>query len=149
MFETQDQEYSDEERRQWRANERHGKILAHRFSSLVLHGYRPVVHCELDCFDFEHPHKQAIQVQLWADGKLVDRYPSSVRDGYRTIINPSDQQLFSRFLESVPKPTELQKLMATPMSELLMTALAWILMLTLLSITWAITKTLWHFLTGP
>lgn len=145
MFETPEHEYSEDERREWRVNERHGELLAHRFSSLLLKGYRPVVHCELDCFDFEHPHKKAIQVQLWADGQLVDRYPSSAKDGSRTIIAPDDDQLFDRFLAQVPKPTEFQQIGATPLSEALMMVLLWVVIYVLGSIIWAIARATWHF----
>lgn len=148
MFETPEDEQADIARGEWFTRELHGELLANRFSALVLKGYRPMVPCEMDSFDFEHPNKKAIQVQLWADGQLVDRYPTMIEDGKRTIIAPEDQERFKRFLAHVPKPTELQTLGATPLGEVLTTVVVWVLCLGIGSLVWAIIKWAWRLVNG-
>lgn len=147
MFETPE-ETSNLDRLGWLESQIHGELLANRFSALVLKGYRPMVPCEMDTFDFEHPNKKAIQVQLWADGQVVDRYPTMIEDGKRTIIAPEDHERFKRFLAYVPAPPPLKVLGATPLSELLTTAVVWIMCLGVGSLVWAIVKWAWHLVSS-
>lgn len=147
-MESIERDLSPEEERRWRQNEAHGEVLARRLSRLVLRGYTPVFPCEMDIFDLVHPSKRAVPVQLWPDGQLIDRYPTTVSDGHRTIISPEDEELFARFLARVPPPSVIQKLLAIPVGEVLALATTWLVIFALGSIIAAFGRAAWHFVRG-
>lgn len=80
--------------------------------------------------------------------QLVDRYPTTVSDGHRTIIYAEDEELFARFLARVPAPTALQKLIAMPVGEVLALATAWVVILAVGSVIAAVGRAVWRFIMG-
>lgn len=139
---------SPEEHRRWDQNTHHGEILARRLGRLVARGYQPVFDDQMRSFDLIHPNRKATPVELWADGQLVDRYPTTVEDGKRTIIYPEDEPLFSRFLASVPLPNPLQKLAAMRVGDLAGLLTTWVVVFAVISVAGKCTDAAWRAVTG-
>jgi hypothetical protein len=127
--------------------EAHGELLAGRLARLVEAGYRPLLTSELPWFDLVHPHRKAVQVQLWADGQIVDRFPRpDMPEDQRTIIAPEDEAKFVRFLASIPRPTAWQRFRAVPLGEALGLSALW---LGLLGLGWLLSAAWGAMFSGP
>lgn len=124
-MESEEWDMSPEEEARWRQNERHGQLLAQRLSRLVERGYRPVFVGETDTFDLVHPSTKATQVQLWPDGQVVDRYPTMIEDGERTIIYPEDEARFARFLASAPQLGATRRFLGMRVGDALVYMMVW------------------------
>jgi hypothetical protein len=103
---------------------------------------------QMQSFDLIHPNRKATPVELWADGQLVDRHPTTVEDGKRTIIYPEDEPLFLRFLASVPPPNPLQKLAAMGVGELAGLLTTWVVVFAVISVAGKCTDAAWQAVTG-
>lgn len=139
---------SPEEKARWRQNERHGSLLASRLTRLVERGYRPIFEGEADLFDLSHPNPQATPIQLWPDGQVVDRFPTMVKDGERTIIYPEDEHLFARFLTTVPRPNPLRKVLGMRVGEVLSTTASYGVLFLIIWGAGAILRSIWRAIFG-
>ncbi len=127
--------------------EAHGELLAGRLARLVEAGYRPLLTSELPWFDLVHPHRKAVQVQLWADGQIVDRFPRpDMPEDQRTIIAPEDEAKFVRFLAHTPRPAAWQRFCAVPLGEALGLSVLWI---ALLGLAWLVSAAWGALFPGP
>jgi hypothetical protein len=147
-FESAEVPMSDEDERRWRQHWSHGEMLARRLHRLVERGYRPVFRGDDTNFELEHPNPKATPIQLWPDGQVVDLYPTQVRDGERTIIDPEDETLFKRFLESVPLPSPIAKALSTRIGDALSAALGHAILFGLFLGLAAVASAVWSAMFG-
>lgn len=139
---------SPEEDMRWRQNEHHGQLLAQRLTRLVERGYRPIFEGETDLFDLAHPHPKATPIQLWPDGQVVDRFPTMVKDGERTIIYPDDEPLFARFLASVPTPDPVRKMLGMRIGDALSVTTTYAVLFLIIWGGGSILRTIWRAVSG-
>jgi len=129
--------------------EMHGALMVRRLKSLVIAGYVPDLTDDptIDSIDFKHPRKGVRPVSLWADGQVVDLYPTQARDeDGRIIIQPEDENRFRLLIKSAPRPNFKERLAATTLGETASNVQAWAILLALWwGMSWLITKG-WHAL---
>lgn len=117
--------WSPVDERGWSLADAHGQKLANRYQALLDVGYYPADY-SCDCFSLVHPNPKAPEIELWGDGQIVDKYPTSVMDGDRIIIGLGDRERFDRFIRLVPRPTDLQRLRRLPVGQALALSAAYI-----------------------
>ena len=95
-----------------------GEVVVERLHALVERGYRPELGFPgSGAVSLKHPGK-APPVTLWADGQLLDAFPTFVKDDIdRIIIEPEDKEGFERFLSRIPALTLPQKIAQTSLSD--------------------------------
>jgi len=148
MFESPERDLTPTQEREWRRQYAHGEIVATRLHQLVATGYQPIWGQDTSCFDLRHPHKDAIQVDLWPDGQVVDKSPTMIRDGYRTIIATDDTERFDRFLAKVPKPSWCAQLSAMTIGEVASHVGTWLFLLVVWALGYLVVDWVWKLFKG-
>ncbi len=126
------------------AEQMHGALVIRRLKTLVAAGYAPELKGDpsIDYIDMKHPQKGVRCVSLWADGQVVDIYPTQVSDeDGRIIIQPGDENRFRLLIKSTPKLTFQEKLAATTLGEAVQNITTWMIMIAVFwGLPWALSK---------
>ncbi|WP_312145321.1 hypothetical protein [Brevundimonas sp.] len=88
---------------------RHGRVLFDRQTRLVTAGFEPVYHGRCDFIEFAHPSKNVRSMALGVDGRLAYMFPENLPDFARVLIEPEDDGMFGRWLETAPRPDWWQR----------------------------------------
>jgi hypothetical protein len=148
MFESPERDLTPAQEREWRAQYAHGELVADRLHQLVAKGYRPIWGGDTSSYELIHPHKEAIQVDLWPDGQVVGRSPTTIKNGSRTIIAAEDAGRFKRFLAAVPKPSWRDRLCTMTIGEAATHVPAWIGLLVLWGVSYVVVDWIWRLIRG-
>jgi hypothetical protein len=126
-----------------------GEVVIERLHALVDHGYR----ADLGIYgsgavSLKHPGK-APPVTLWADGQLLDSFPTFIEnDADRIIILPEDNEGFLRFLKGISRLTIVQKIANMTMSDSIFTVIVWILFFGFTWLVGDVLEALYKYLIG-